>query len=90
MLSSAQAQGFNIEVGPGGVRAVPPDAPRYDQRGPRMGCSERQARSAAREEGLRNAEVVRVTPRSVTVQGMTRRGAEQMRFANEPGCPTIG
>ncbi|MCK0196015.1 hypothetical protein MWN34_03725 [Ancylobacter sp. 6x-1] len=93
----AHAQGFNIEVGPNGVRPVPPPDYGYDDdRGPppgarmRGGCSERQARAAARDEGLRNAEVVSVTPRSIVVEGDTRRGPERIRFANRPGCPTLG
>lgn len=88
---AAQAQGFNIEVGPGGVRTVPNEPGyRYDDRGPRrMGCSQREARAAARQEGLRDTEVVRVTDRSITVEGMSRRGPERIRFANAPGCPTI-
>ncbi|MBS7541024.1 hypothetical protein [Ancylobacter lacus] len=91
-VSMAQAQGFGIEVGPDGVRPVPPGGPGFEgeRRGRMRGCSERQARAAAPEEGLRNAEVVRVTPRSVVVEGDTRRGPERIRFANEPGCPTIG
>lgn len=89
---AAQAQDYGVEIGPGGVRVAPrqPDY-RYDDRGPRrMGCSERQARAAARQEGLRDVEVVNVTRRSVTVRGFTPRGPERMRFANEPGCPTLG
>jgi len=94
---AAQAQDFNIEVGPNGIRPVPQnrgyEQDRYEQDryGPRrMGCSPREARAAAREEGLRDAQVVRTTERSITVQGFTRRGPERMRFANERGCPTIG
>jgi len=98
---AAHAQDFNIEVGPNGIRPVPqnryePDAygqgyqqDRYEPRR-RMGCSPREARAAAREEGLRDAQVIRTTERSVTVQGFTRAGPERMRFANRPGCPTIG
>lgn len=92
----ANAQGLQLEIGPNGVRPVDPyayDAPRYvrppyEER--RMGCSPREARRAAREEGLRDAQVVRVTNRSILVEGYTRRGPERIRFANEPGCPTLG
>jgi len=89
-LSGAQAQGFNIEVGPNGIRPVPNDSydRGYDRR--RGGCSEREARAAARDEGLRGAEVIRVTRNSVTVEGETRRGVQRIRFANQPGCPTLG
>lgn len=95
---AAQAQDFNVEIGPNGIRPVPPnrgyqqdryEPDRYEQPR-RMGCSPREARAAAREEGLRDAQVVRTTERSITVQGFTRRGPERMRFANRPGCPTIG
>lgn len=91
MLVPAGAQGLNIEVGPGGVRAVP-NTPYndYQDTRPRRGCSERQARAAAMDEGLRNPEVVRTTARVITVEGDTRRGPERIRFANEPGCPTLG
>lgn len=89
---AAQAQGFNIEVGPNGVRPVPQnrgyEEDRYEPR--RMGCSPREARAAAREEGLRDAQVIRTSERSITVEGMTRRGPERIRFANRPGCPTMG
>ena len=98
---AAQAQDFNIEVGPNGIRPVPQnryEPEPYQQGGyqqdryapRRMGCSPREARAAAREEGLRDAQVVRTTERSITVQGFTRAGPERMRFANERGCPTIG
>ena len=62
-----------------------------DRRGPpRMrGCSEREARAAAREAGLRDPEVVRVTPGRVVVEGFTRRGPDRITFANERGCPEI-
>ena len=99
-MPAAHAQGFNIEVGPNGVRAVPPPpAYGYDQPGPprgygerdynRGGCSERQALNAAREEGLRRASIINVTRRSITVEGYNRGGPERIRFANAPGCPTI-
>lgn len=92
-MSFASAQGIQLEIGPNGVRPVDPDRDRdrdRDRRGPRGGCSEREARAAARDEGLRDVEVIRVTPRSVTVEGETRRGRViTMRFANQRGCPEI-
>ena len=33
--------------------------------------------------------VVRITDRSVTVEGFTRRGPERIRFANRRGCPIL-
>ncbi|MDO1582087.1 hypothetical protein [Rhizobium oryzicola] len=85
--ASVQAQDLELRVGPDGVRPVIRDnrAPAYRERG----CSEREARAAARESGLRDPEVVRVTDRRVVVQGFSRRGQERITFANEPGCPEI-
>ncbi len=53
------------------------------------GCSEREARFAARQAGLRDPEVVRVTPRRIVVEGMTRRGPDEIVFANVRGCPEL-
>lgn len=89
--SFASAQGIQLEIGPNGVRPVERERDR-DRRGPprRGDCSEREARAAARDEGLRDIEVTRVTPRSVTVEGENRRGrVVTLRFANERGCPEI-
>jgi hypothetical protein len=90
----AAAQDMELRIGPDGVRPVIRDRDRdrdVDRRGPpRMrGCSEREARAAAREAGLRDPEVVRVTPGRVVVQGFTRRGPDRITFANERGCPEI-
>ncbi|CUX46871.1 MULTISPECIES: hypothetical protein [Agrobacterium] len=88
----AGAQDMELRIGPDGVRPVIRDRDRdMDRRGPpRMrGCSEREARAAAREAGLRDPEVVRVTPRRVVVEGFTRRGQDRITFANERGCPEI-
>ena len=89
-VTTAQAQDVQLRIGPDGIRPVVPDrdrdGDRYDRRG---GCSEREARRAARESGLRDAEVTRVTRRSITVEGMTRRGPDRITFANERGCPEI-
>ncbi|MCZ7451092.1 hypothetical protein O8B93_26335 [Agrobacterium rhizogenes] len=86
----AGAQDMELRIGPDGVRPVIRDRD-MDRRGPpRMrGCSEREARAAAREAGLRDPEVVRVTPRRVVVEGFTRRGQDRITFANERGCPEI-
>ncbi len=82
----ASAQDVELRIGPDGVRPIIRDRDR-DRRD--RGCSPREAQRAAAEEGLRRAEVVRVTDRSVTVRGFTRRGPEQLRFANRRGCPLI-
>lgn len=86
----ASAQGIELRIGPDGVRPVirDRDLDRRDRRD--RGCSPREAERAAAQEGLRRAEVVRVTDRSITVRGFTRRGGpEQLRFANRRGCPLI-
>lgn len=84
---SANAQGVELRIGPDGVRPIIRD---NDRRGPPdRGCSEREARAAARSYGLRDARVVRASRRSVTVEGMTRRGPDRMTFANRRGCPEI-
>jgi len=87
--SLASAQGIELQIGPDGVKPVQRER-EPDRRDPRRGgCSEREARAAARDEGLRNVEVTRVTPRSITVEGDTRRGVDTIRFANAPGCPEL-
>lgn len=87
----ASAQDVELRIGPDGVRPVirdrDRDPDRYSERG--RGCSPGEARAAARDEGLRRPEVVRVTTRSVTVEGMTRRGPDRITFANRRGCPII-
>ena len=85
----AAAQDIELQIGPDGVRPVIRDRDRDrdldDSR--RSECSPRLALSLARDEGLRRAEVTRVTRRTVTVEGETRRGPERIVFANERGCP---
>ncbi len=84
----ASAQGVEFRIGPDGVRPIIRERD-VDRRDRDRGCSPREAQRAAAQEGLRRAEVVRVTDRSVTVRGFTRRGPEQIRFANRRGCPII-
>ncbi|CAD7033125.1 hypothetical protein REJC140_03145 [Pseudorhizobium endolithicum] len=82
----AVAQDLELRIGPDGIRPVIPDRDR-DRR--RDECSPRLALSIARDAGLRRAEITRITRRTVTVRGMTRRGPERMVFANERGCPEL-
>lgn len=91
LVLPAAAQDVELRIGPDGVRPVirdrDRDYDRYSERG--RGCSPGDAREAARGEGLRRPEVVRVTSRSVTVEGMTRHGPDRITFANRRGCPMI-
>ncbi|KXG85066.1 hypothetical protein [Agrobacterium bohemicum] len=92
MTAPAQAQDMELRIGRDGVRPVIRERDReVDRRGPPRGrgCGEREARAAARASGLRDPEIVRVTPRRVVVQGFTRRGQDTITFANERGCPEI-
>ncbi|MBC2774360.1 hypothetical protein H6M51_15955 [Rhizobium sp. AQ_MP] len=84
----ATAQDIELRIGPDGVRPVIRDRDR-DRRYRDRGCSPGEARAAALDEGLRRPQVVRVTERTVTVEGYTRRGPELIRFANRRGCPII-
>lgn len=85
----AAAQELELRLGPDGVRPVIRD-PRAHERDRQRGCSSREARAAARDEGLRQAEIIRETPRRITVEGVNRRGRiERVTFANVRGCPTI-
>jgi hypothetical protein len=87
--SIATAQDLELRIGPDGVRPVIRDQDRDRDRRGRDECSPREALSIARDEGLRRAEVTRITRRSVTVEGMTRRGPDRIVFANVRGCPEI-
>jgi hypothetical protein len=84
----AMAQDLELRIGPDGVRPIIRDRDR-ERRIRDRGCSPSEARAAALDEGLRRPEVVRVTERTVTVEGYTRRGPELIRFANRRGCPII-
>ncbi len=88
--TSATAQDIELRLGPDGPRPVIRDRDRDRDRGyDRRGCSPGEARAAARDEGFRDAQVVRVTSRSVVVEGLTRNGTDRITFANRPGCPEI-
>ncbi|MGO7214826.1 hypothetical protein ACC817_05270 [Rhizobium ruizarguesonis] len=89
----AAAQDLELRIGPGGLgvydRDRDPDRyDRYDRRG-RRGCDPDDALDIARSEGLRRAQIIRMSSRSIVVQGLTRRGPERMTFANQRGCPEI-
>jgi hypothetical protein len=86
-VSTASAQGVELRLGPDGVRPVIRERERDRERD--RGCSPDEARAAARDEGFRRPEVVRVTGRSVTVEGMTRNGRDRITFANRRGCPEM-
>lgn len=91
----AMSQDLEFRVGPGGVDVRNRDRDRYPDRYDggrdrrRGGCSPGEALDAARDAGLRRARVARVTPRSVVVEGFTRRGPDRIVFANVPGCPEV-
>lgn len=82
-VAPASAQDVELRIGPNGIRPV------IRERDRDRGCSAREARAAALDEGLRRPQVVRMTDRSLTVEGFTRRGPERIRFANRRGCPLI-
>jgi hypothetical protein len=87
----ASAQELQLRVGPDGVGVYDRNRERedYDRREPRRGCNPDEALEAARDEGLRRVQIVRVSPRSIVVQGDSRRGPERMTFANRRGCPEL-
>lgn len=84
---SAAAQDLQLRIGPDGVR--PEIRDRRDREYRRGDCSPTEARAAAREEGFSRPQIVRVTDRSVTVQGWTDDGMDRITFANRRGCPVI-
>lgn len=89
----AHAQDVELRIGPDGIRPIirEPGYRDRDRRGPPgwRGCSEREARAAARDAGLRDPEVIRATRARVVVEGFSRRGPARITFANERGCPEI-
>ncbi|MBX4925994.1 MULTISPECIES: hypothetical protein [Rhizobium] len=89
----AAAQDMELRIGPGGVGVYDRNRDydrydRYDRRGPRR-CDPDDALDIARSEGLRRAHIVRISSRSIVVEGMTRRGPDRMIFANQRGCPEL-
>lgn len=89
--TSALSQDLELRVGPGGVGVYDRDRSERYERGPRgpRGCHPEEALDIARSEGFRRAQVVRVSSRSIVVEGFTRRGPDRMTFANRRGCPEI-
>ncbi|AXV14960.1 hypothetical protein CYG48_04175 [Neorhizobium sp. SOG26] len=90
----ASAQDVELRLGPDGIRPVIRDRDRDRDRNREYGrrdrgCSPGEARAAARDEGFRRPEVVRVTDRSITVRGWTSNGPDRITFANRRGCPEI-
>lgn len=55
----------------------------------RRGCRPDRALEIARYEGMRRAEIVRITPRVVVVRGRTPYGWDRLVFANVRGCPIV-
>lgn len=88
-LSTASAQDVELRLGPDGVRPVIRDRDRERYGDYRRGCSPEEARAAARDEGFRRPQVVRVTDRTITVEGFTRNGPDRITFANRRGCPEL-
>jgi hypothetical protein len=86
LAETAKAQGVELRIGPDGVRPIVRD-PRRERMRDR--CGDREARAAARDSGLRDPRVVRVTERRVVVEGLTRRGLQRITFANRNGCPEV-
>nr|WP_237358679.1 hypothetical protein [Rhizobium etli] len=90
--SFAVAQELELQLGPGGVGIYDRDRHRdryFDRRyrPTRRACDPDDALDSARDAGLRRARIVRVSPRSVVVQGFRRHGPARMVFAR--GCPEI-
>ena len=90
-ISMANAQDLELQIGRDGIKPVIRDRDRERTRPDRRRdrCSEREARAAARDAGLRDPEVVRASDRRIVVEGMTRRGPDRITFANEAGCPEM-
>ncbi|EPE96183.1 hypothetical protein [Rhizobium grahamii] len=90
--SPSIGQDLEFRVGPGGVgihdRNQDPGRNWSDRAGGRR-CDPDDALDNARDAGFRRAHVVRISPRSVVVEGMTRRGPDRIIFANVRGCPEV-
>jgi hypothetical protein len=56
---------------------------------PIRGCSPMHAVRKARDFGLRDARITRMSARVVVVAGRERRGWDRITFANVRGCPLI-
>jgi hypothetical protein len=92
LMSPVNAQGLELRVGPNGVGIHDPDRDRdgdWSDRRRSRGCNPDDALDNARDAGFRRAHVVRISPRSVVVEGMTRRGPDRITFANVRGCPEV-
>ncbi len=64
---------------------------REERHGRRDGmCRPGLALNKAARMGVRGADIVRMTPRSVTVAGFKRGHPVAVRFAQVGGCPVIG
>lgn len=87
-VGAVTAQDLQLRIGPDGIRPEISEED-LDRDGNRGGCSDREARAAARDSGLRDPEVVSATRSRVVVEGMTRRGPDRITFANERGCPEL-
>lgn len=70
-------------------RPPPPDFDRPPPGYGRRGCDPHLAVDVASRNGLRHAHVVDISPRQITIDGFTRRGPDEMRFANVRGCPSL-
>lgn len=91
-MSPSIAQDLEFRVGPGGVGIHDRNNDRHgdwSDRGSRRRCDPDDALDNARDAGFRRAHVVRISPRSVVVEGMTRRGPDRIIFANVRGCPEV-
>jgi hypothetical protein len=95
-VAPASAQ-VDVYIGDGRAPPPPgyyrPPGPDYGRPPPGYGrprgCSPRLAEDIAGDYGFRRARVVDVTPRRVIVQGWSRRGPDEITFANVRGCPVL-
>lgn len=90
--AAAQADDFGIEFRFGNDDGYNPrhsQEYRWGHGDRREGCRPERALRIARYEGLRRAEIVRITPRVVVVRGRTPYGWDRLVFANVRGCPVV-